>query len=129
MIFANKQKIKLSASREKPRSPRYLCVAHVLINGFDGEAVLRNISNGGFCMESRTYAAITAGEQYIMQIKPEAAANINPFDLEVEVRWVRSTEISFTSGFLLVKAPAARSFKQYIEWTCSKTEASKQSSL
>ena len=75
-------------------------------------------------MESKTYAAITAGEHYNMQIKPEAASNLPPFDwkggerhLEVEVRWIQSTETGFNSGFLIVRHPPNRSLEQYIDYT------------
>jgi hypothetical protein len=115
MIFKNKQKAKQPSSDESPRAPRYSCVAKVSINGFEGEAVLRNINHGGFRMESRTYAAIMVGEHYTMWIKPEVSANLPSFNLEVEVRWVRSTETSFNSGFLVIKPPADRSFEKYIE--------------
>jgi hypothetical protein len=116
MIFARTRKNKQPVSEETPRPPRYSSVARILINGFDGEAVLRNISTGGFRMESRTYAALQAGKSYAIQIKPEAASTISPFNLEVEVRWVQSTETSFNSGFLIIKAPPDRSFEQYLDY-------------
>jgi hypothetical protein len=115
MFFKKKQKIKQSSSEETPRAPRYDCVARVSINGFEGEAVLRNINRGGFRMESRTYAAITVGERYTMQIKPEASANLPPFELNVEVRWIQSSETSFNSGFLIIKPSADQSFEKYID--------------
>jgi hypothetical protein len=91
-------------------------VARVRINGFEGEAALRNINNGGFRMESRTYAAITLGEHYTMQIAPDAAVGVGPFSLDVEVRWVRSAENSFNAGFLVIKSPVDRSLEKYIEY-------------
>jgi hypothetical protein len=100
--------------QKPPRAPRYPCKAYVRINGFDGAAVLRNINQGGFCMESRTYAAIKVGEHHAMQIKPEASANINPLDLEVEVRWVKSTEFSFSTGFLILTCPSGELFEKYL---------------
>jgi hypothetical protein len=103
------------SSRASPRAPRYSTLARVRINGFEGEAVLRNINLGGFCMESKTYAAIGLGEHYTMQINPESSANISPFELEVEVRWVRSTEKNFNSGFLISRAPPDRSMEKYMD--------------
>jgi hypothetical protein len=99
-----------------PRAPRYSTVARVRINGFEGEAVLRNISVGGFRMESRTYAAIVLGDRYTMQIAPDASVGIKAFELDVEVRWVRSTESSFNAGFLVVKSPLDRSLEKYIDY-------------
>jgi hypothetical protein len=115
MFFTKKKETKDQASFQKNlRAPRYTCVAHVCINGFDGEAVLRNINQGGFCMESRTYAAINVGDHHAMQIIPEASANIKPFDMEVEARWVKSTETSFSVGFLILKCPSGKLFETYI---------------
>jgi hypothetical protein len=102
--------------QEAPRAPRYAAVARVCINNFEGEAALRNISSGGFRMESRTYAAITVGERHIMQIKPEKVAGLNAFELEVEVRWVQSSETSFNSGFLVIKPPLDKSLEKYIAY-------------
>ncbi|MDR2110910.1 MAG: PilZ domain-containing protein [Spirochaetaceae bacterium] len=99
-----------------PRAPRYTAIARVRINGFEGEAVLRNINHGGFRLESRTYAAISLGERYTMWIGPEKATAVNPFELEVEVRWVRSTEKSFNAGFLITKPPLTRELDKYIDY-------------
>jgi hypothetical protein len=121
MFFTSKQKTENQLPvNESPRAQRYVCVAHVGINGFEGEAVLRNINNDGFRMESKTYAAITVGEHYAMRIKPEATSNLNAFELTVEVRWVKSTETSFNSGFLIVKPPADKSLEKYIEYIKSR---------
>jgi hypothetical protein len=34
-------------------------------------------------------------------------------ELEVEVRWIRSTETRFSAGLLVVKQPADRSLERY----------------
>ncbi|MDR3167401.1 MAG: PilZ domain-containing protein [Treponema sp.] len=117
MLFKKKQKsADQENSSENRREPRYSTWAQVRINGFEGQALLRNINRGGFRMESRTYAAITVGEHYIMRITPEMSAVVHPFDIEVEVRWVQSTEKSFNSGFLILKPPADRSLEKYITY-------------
>jgi hypothetical protein len=115
MMFNSKQKTTPVPAEEKSRPPRYASVARIRINGFEGEAVLRNISSGGFRMESKTYAAIAVGEHYAIQIRPEVS-KLSPFELEVEVRWIQSTETCFNSGFLVVKPPADRSFSIYIDY-------------
>jgi hypothetical protein len=117
MFFKKKQEpIEPRTSTESRREPRYSTWAQVRINGFEGQALLRNINQGGFRMESRTYAAITVGDHYIMQITPEESAALHTFNIEVEVRWVRSTEKSFNSGFLVIKPPADRSLDKYINY-------------
>jgi hypothetical protein len=97
-------------------------VARVAINGFEGAAILRNISIGGFCMESRTYAAITVGEIYKMNIQPESGSQVNSFDLEVEVRWVRSTETRFSAGLSIAKPPLDRSLARYIDYIAQRAK-------
>jgi hypothetical protein len=98
------------------RAPRYGCVVKVGINGFEGEAVLKNISVAGFRMESRTYVTIGVGEYYVMQIKSDTASNLRPFELGVEARWVQSAETNFSAGFLVVKPPSDRSFERYVDY-------------
>jgi hypothetical protein len=71
-------------------------------------------------MESRTYAAISVGEHYTMQITPEESAAVHPFIIEVEVRWVRSTEKNFNAGFLIIKPSADRSLEKYINYVKAK---------
>jgi hypothetical protein len=113
--FKEKTKAASPGIPGNPRLPRYSTVARVSINGFEGEAVLRNINEGGFCLESKTYAAITPGERYIMWISPEKTTAISRFEIEVEGRWIRSTEHSFNAGFLIVKPPVGRSMERYMD--------------
>jgi hypothetical protein len=120
MIFTGKKKADKPVLKENPRPPRYASIARVGINGFEGEAVLRNISSGGFRMESKTYAAIRVGDHYTMQIRPEAASNLHPFELEVEVRWIQSTETKFCAGFLITSPPVDRSFEKYLDYIKTK---------
>jgi hypothetical protein len=116
MFFQKGPKTEQPSFREMPRAPRYSCVARIGIKGFEGEAVLRNINLGGFRMESKTYAAITVHEHCTIRIKPEAASGIKPFELEVEVRWIQSSEKSFNSGFLVTRPPVDKSFEKYIAY-------------
>jgi hypothetical protein len=91
-------------------------MARIAINGFEGEALLKNISVGGFCMESRTYAALGVGEQYIINITPENNSRLSSFDLEIEVRWIKSTEKNFMTGLLIINPSSNRSLEKYIEY-------------
>jgi hypothetical protein len=123
MLFTKSKKKIEKTQDQASRAPRYDCVVKVGINGFEGEAVLKNVSNGGFLMESRTYAAITAGGHYTMQIKPEANSGLKLFELEVEVRWIRSTETKFSAGFLVVMYPVDRSFDKYLDYVKNQNSA------
>jgi hypothetical protein len=99
-----------------PRQPRFACVVSVGINGFEGKAILSNMSVDGFRMESKTYAAIAPGERYVIQIQPEVNSGLRAFDMEVEVRWVKSAETRFSAGFRITRRPADRSFERYLEY-------------
>jgi hypothetical protein len=114
------QKTLQPSSGETPRAPRYSCVARISIDGFEGEAVLRNINQSGFRMESKTYAAITAQEHCTIRINPEAASALKPFELKGEVRWIQSAENSFSAGFLVTGPSADRSFEKYIDYIKSR---------
>jgi hypothetical protein len=98
------------------RAPRYSTSANVSINGFEGMAILRNVSSSGFCMVSRTYAALTPGTMYTLWLSPETDSNINTVELTVMVRWIRSTEHNFTVGFSVSKFPTDRSFEKYMNY-------------
>jgi hypothetical protein len=115
-LSKKKQSAAETAAQEQRREPRYSTLARVRVNGFEGEAVLRNINSGGFRMESRTYAAISVGERYGMKIIPESASNISPFDLEIEARWVQNTEKSFNSGFQIAGSPGDKTFDRYLNY-------------
>jgi hypothetical protein len=105
----------VSAASQRP--PRYSCAAYVSINGFEGQALLRNISIGGFCLESRTYAALKQGEEHSMTITSDSTSGLAPFEIKVEVRWVRSTETSFNAGFAMVKSSVGnRAMEKYIDY-------------
>ncbi|MDR3191791.1 MAG: PilZ domain-containing protein [Treponema sp.] len=119
MLFTKTRK-KEEMTESAPRAPRYGCIVRVGINGFEGEAILSNISSGGFLMESRTYAAITVGDRYTIQIKPESESGLKLFELGVEVRWIRSTETKFSAGFLVIRPPVNRFFEKYLDYIKSK---------
>jgi hypothetical protein len=129
MWFKTKKKAAKDLDAAPPRPPRYNSVARVRINGFEGEAVLRNVSIGGFRMESRTYAAIQTGERYTMRIQPEFSANVSVFELVVEVRWIQSSETSFSCGFLIVSAPVGNYYEKYIDSVRMAFPAGKRTSV
>ncbi|MDR1249860.1 MAG: PilZ domain-containing protein [Treponema sp.] len=118
MAFFKRQKeVSKNDNALKPsREPRHTCIASIRINGFEGEALITNISSSGYCMESRTYAALAPGERHVMRLEPEALSNLRAFDMEVEVRWVKSSETRFSAGFQIIKRPTDRSFEKYIDY-------------
>jgi hypothetical protein len=97
------------------RAPRYGSLALVRINGYEGRAVLRNISRSGFRMESKTFVDMDAGTVYAMQISPEPSSGLPQFEISVEIRWIQSSPEKFAAGFMLTQA-ASRPFLQYVEY-------------
>ncbi|MDR0644214.1 MAG: PilZ domain-containing protein, partial [Treponema sp.] len=95
---------------------RYICKAKISIKGFEAFALLKDISNNGFCMASKTYITIEPKETVTIQITPESVTGIASFSLNVEVRWVRSTPTLFTVGFLIKETGENKQFQQYIAY-------------
>jgi ABC-type transporter Mla subunit MlaD len=101
----------------RPRNQRFNCKARVRITGFDGCALLRDVSEGGFCLESGTYIALKVGQQHEIAIRPAEETGIAPFTLTVEVRWVRSTESAFRCGFKVAGMTGAEeAFPQFVQY-------------
>jgi hypothetical protein len=101
---------------ERRKEGRYESMVHIRIQGFDGYALIRNINSSGFCMASKTYVALNRGEIHQMQIMPEEATGISTIELEVEVRWTRTTEKTFAAGFQILQSNSAlRAYISYLE--------------
>ncbi|MDR1655024.1 MAG: PilZ domain-containing protein, partial [Treponema sp.] len=97
------------------RAPRYNSVAFIEVNGFEGRALLKNISATGFCMQSKTYASFTPGEKYIIRIFPGKSIGLNVIEAEVEARWVRSEVSKFEVGLLIIKS-SNQDMEKYVEY-------------
>jgi hypothetical protein len=115
-LFFRKRKTEKNTADEKMmRAPRYVSLAMISINGFEGQAALRNVSTGGFCMESRTFASMDIGASYGIRVTTEEHAGINSFELTVEVRWILSSLERFSVGFRVIQG-GGRSFERYVEY-------------
>jgi hypothetical protein len=117
LFFKEKKKTKEEEESLVPRAPRYDSLALVRVNGFEGEALLKNISVTGFCMQSKTYANLTPGNKYIIRLFPEDSAGLEAIESEVEVRWVRSEVSKFEVGLLVTKynGAGAKNMEKYID--------------
>jgi hypothetical protein len=102
-----------------PRPPRYECLPTVSINGYEGQAVLRNISESGFRMESKTFVEIETGSGYLIRISPEPFTGLKPFEIAVEVRWVQSSPEKFSLGFMVTQTNS-RPFQRYLDFLRSR---------
>ncbi|MDR1353498.1 MAG: PilZ domain-containing protein [Treponema sp.] len=117
MFFKKREKEKTDAAfnGETPRAPRYTSLAMVSINGFEGQAVLRNVSIGGFCMESKTFADMDVLSSYTIRINPESSAGIGQFELTVEIRWIQSSPEKFSVGFKTIHGNS-HLFEKYVRF-------------
>jgi hypothetical protein len=104
------------------RAPRYGSLALVNVNGYEGMAILRNVSQTGFRMESKTFVEMELGSILTMQITPEIHSGIKPFEIKVEVRWIVSTGEKFSAGFMLVQG-GSLFFQRYVDFLKSSTRA------
>jgi hypothetical protein len=116
LFFKKKKDAENIVSDKSPRSPRYTSLAMVSINGFEGQAVLRNVSSGGFCMESKTFADMDVGSSYVISVTPEKHAGIGHFELTVDVRWILSSPEKFSVGFRVVQGNS-HAFEKYVEFS------------
>jgi hypothetical protein len=117
-FFKFKSKKKDTASDNQAvvtRAPRYDTLALVSINGFEGVAVLRNVSQSGFRMESKTFVEMESGSVHTMQINPEPLSGLRSFEIKVEVRWIQSALEKFSAGFMILQGES-RTLQRYIEF-------------
>jgi hypothetical protein len=103
------------------RPPRYECLATVSINGYEGLAVLRNVSESGFRMESKTFVEIETGSSYVIRISPEPFTGVKPFEVTVEVRWAQSSPEKFSLGLMVIQTNS-RSFQRYVDYLRSRAQ-------
>jgi hypothetical protein len=115
LFFKRKKTEENTADEKMTRAPRYVSLAMVSINGFEGQAVLRNVSIGGFCMESKTFADMDIGASYGIRVTPEEHAGISSFELTVEIRWILSSPEKFSVGFRVIQG-GGRSFEKYVDY-------------
>jgi hypothetical protein len=115
LLFKKRKDEENTVDEKTTRAPRYASLAMVNINGFEGQAALRNVSIGGFCMESKTFADMDVGASYGIHVTPEEHAGINHFELTVEVRWILSSPEKFSVGFRIVQG-TGRSFEKYMDY-------------
>jgi hypothetical protein len=102
---------------EKRKHIRYTTQAQVRIaEAFDGKALLKDISVTGCGIESTMLMGIELNHRYKMEILPEAASKIGPFEILVEVLWMRPGGYSFEAGFAIVESPKGKQFQRYVDY-------------
>ena len=105
---------------QKRKAPRYALNATVIVDGFDGEGELENISSSGCRMDSSTYVSLIPDEVYHVTITPSPSDNIKPFHLKLKATWVKSSELLFQAGFTLESGYHNAEMERYVKLLNSK---------
>jgi hypothetical protein len=89
--------------RKKPRyeSKGQVYIAEVL----DTNAVLKNLSASGLCIESKEFMNIPPHSKYTIDVFPENESNIKSFTIDVESKWIRTKKDLSESGFVIIIPP------------------------
>ncbi|MDR1307536.1 MAG: hypothetical protein LBK74_08185 [Treponema sp.] len=95
------------------------------------EALLKNLSSSGLCIESSEFMGIVPKTRYSIDIVPEEESKIGQFPLEIESRWVKAKKQSSESGFVIVIPPGTDGkvlLEQYLAYLSSHTNPDTQGS-
>ncbi|MDR2783292.1 MAG: bacteriohemerythrin [Treponema sp.] len=101
---------------DERRAKRYTCKGSIRIKGFEGFAALKDIHANGVCMKSKTYITIAPQDILTIRISPEKDAGVEMFDVQAEVRWIKSSPSLFMAGFLVHEKNENRRFQQYLAY-------------
>jgi hypothetical protein len=102
---------------EQRKSKRYPTTARAHIpEVFKGEALLKDLSITGCCIECTMYVDIKIGAQYKVEIIPEAASNIEKFELLAKSSWIRTGGYSCEIGFSIIASPRGKLFERYVDY-------------
>jgi hypothetical protein len=109
---------------QERKNIRYHTLAKARINGvFEGDAILKDLSITGCCIECTMHVDIMPNVQYKLEIIPEKIAKIGEFDLTVECRWKISGEYSCEIGFSVIASPKGKLFERYVDYLAWRSSA------
>jgi hypothetical protein len=102
---------------EKRKSHRYPSIACARIpKAFSGDALLKNLSITGCCIECTMHTDIKQGSINKIIIYPEENSKIGKFELSVECKWIYPGSYSCAVGFAVVKSPRGKTFQRYVDY-------------
>jgi hypothetical protein len=102
---------------ENRRHIRYPAFARVKLPDHLGEeSLLKDISVTGCRVECTSLMNLKPNVQYSLEIIPEAAAQIDRFNLEVKSVWIRPGDYSSDLGFSIVASPKGKLFQRYVDY-------------
>jgi hypothetical protein len=109
---------------EKRNNIRYHTIAKARLKGIiEGDAILKDLSITGCCIECTMHVDIFPEVQYKLEVIPEKIAKIGKFDLSVESKWKRSGEYSCEIGFSIVASPKGKLFERYVDYLSWRSSA------
>jgi hypothetical protein len=102
------------------KDPRYESRGQVYIaEVLDTNAVLKNLSSSGLCIESEEFMNIVPHSKYTINVLPEKEANIKSFTIDIESKWIRTKKDFSESGFVIIIPPgtsAKELFTEYLDF-------------
>jgi hypothetical protein len=102
---------------EKRKNSRFLTTAKVVIKEFGNrEFQLKDLSITGCRLEYPIDTEISLDKQFTIKIIPETEANIRPFSISIESRWVRVSSNSYEAGFMITDSPKGKQFQNYVDY-------------
>jgi hypothetical protein len=106
LAIVDKRKNRRYPSIAKAQSPKM----------FSGDALLKDLSITGCCIECTMRPEISAEKKYKMNILPEESSGIGSFELVVECKWMRTVDYSCDIGFTIVESPKGKTFQRYVDY-------------
>jgi hypothetical protein len=99
------------------QNPRYESGGQVYIaEVLDTNAVLKNLSSSGICIESEEFMNIVPHSKYTVNVFPEKESNINSFTIDIESKWIRTKKDLSESGFIIIIPPGSSAKKLLNEY-------------
>jgi hypothetical protein len=102
---------------EKRKSRRYPSIARARIpKAFSGDALLKDLSITGCCIECTMHTGIKQDSTYKITIHPEANSQIGDFELSVECKWIQPASDSCEIGLTIIESPKGKTFQRYVDY-------------
>jgi hypothetical protein len=102
---------------EQRKSVRYPVLARAhMPDVFKDEALVKDLSITGCCIECTMYVDIIIGDHYKIEIIPEAVSGVDKFGLLAKSCWIRTGGYSCEIGFLIVASPKGKLFQRYVDY-------------
>jgi hypothetical protein len=102
---------------DKRKNRRYPSIARAQSPKiFSGDALLKDLSITGCCIECTMRPEISAGGKYKINIFPEENSGIGSFELVVECKWIHTVDYSCDIGFDIMESPKGKTFQRYVDY-------------